>query len=116
MKTILDRAALDADRQRQDLARAMSETARLADQLLATVAASAQALMREIAGQGPDKTLGRGFVIVRTRDGKTVSRADQIVAGSEVALQFSDGMRQALIHETHTTHETPRTGDDSDNV
>ena len=116
MKAILDRAALAADRQRQALARAMADTARLADQSLATAAASAQALMREIAGQGPAKTLGRGFVIVRTRNGHTASRAAQLDTGSEIELQFSDGMRQALIQETHETDENPRTGDDSDNV
>jgi exodeoxyribonuclease VII large subunit len=100
MKAILDRAALDADRQRQALARAMADTASLAGQSLVAAAASSQALMREIAGQGPDKTLGRGFVIVRTRDGHTASRAAQLGTGSEIELQFSDGKRQARVHET----------------
>ena len=116
MKAILDRAALDADRQRQALARAMADTARLADQSLATAAASAQALMREIAGQGPDKTLGRGFVIVRTRDGKTASRAAQLEESSAIELEFSDGRRQSLVQETHDSDDNRRTGDDSDNV
>ena len=115
MKAILDRTALDADRQRQALQRKLADTASLADQSLATAAASAQALMREIAGQGPDKTLGRGFVIVRTRDGKTASRAAQLEESSAIELEFSDGRRQALLQETHDSDDNRRTGD-GDNV
>ena len=94
----------------------MADTKCLAVKSLGEAAASAQAVIREITGQGADKTLSRGFVIVRTRDGKTASRAAQLENGSEIELQFSDGMRQALIQETHETHEKQRTGDDSENV
>ena len=113
MKAILDRTALDADRQRQAIQRAMAYTAVLAVKSLEEAAASTQALMREITGQGPEKTYSRGFVIARTRDGKTASRAAQLENGSEIELQFSDGQRQARIHEAY---ENSRTGDDSENV
>jgi exodeoxyribonuclease VII large subunit len=47
--------------------------------------------MREIAGQGPEKTLNRGFALVRDQSGKPVTRVAQIASGSSIEIQFSDG-------------------------
>jgi len=53
---------------------------------------SARALMLEIAGQGPHKTLARGFVIVRdAATGRTLQRAAEISTGQALSLQFHDG-------------------------
>ena len=53
---------------------------------------SARALMLEIAGQGPHKTLARGFVIVRdAATGRTLQRAADISSGQALSLQFHDG-------------------------
>lgn len=53
---------------------------------------SARALMLEIAGQGPHKTLARGFVIVRdAATGRTLQRAAEIGTGQALSLQFHDG-------------------------
>ena len=53
---------------------------------------SARALMLEIAGQGPHKTLARGFVIVRdATTGRTLQRAAEIGTGQALSLQFHDG-------------------------
>lgn len=49
------------------------------------------ALMREVTGQGPDKTLGRGFAIVRAPDGKPVTNTDQARALTTIDIQFRDG-------------------------
>ncbi len=98
MKAILDRAAVDTNRQRQTTERLMAETAELAVKSIDSAAASAQALIREITGQRPEKTLNRGFVIVRSADGKTASRASQLEGGSAIELQFGDGHRKATIH------------------
>lgn len=51
----------------------------------------AQALMREIAGQGPEKTLERGFVIVRTESGQPVTSSTQVSQATALSLQFHDG-------------------------
>ncbi|MDO8776461.1 MAG: exodeoxyribonuclease VII large subunit [Burkholderiaceae bacterium] len=50
-----------------------------------------EALIREIAGQGPDKTLKRGFALVRTQDGSSVTRAAQTTTGAALEIEFSDG-------------------------
>ena len=58
-----------------------------------------EALMREIAGQGPEKTLSRGFAMVRGRGGKTVTGAAQVVDGDEIQIQFRDGKVQAIAEK-----------------
>lgn len=48
------------------------------------------AYMREVVGQGPEKTLKRGFALV-TSNGRTISRAEQVQAGHDLTINFSDG-------------------------
>jgi exodeoxyribonuclease VII large subunit len=60
-------------------------------QSLHDAAAGSEGLIREISGQGPDKTLRRGFALVRSADGKTISRASQTASGVALAIEFSDG-------------------------
>jgi len=55
-----------------------------------------EALVREIAGQGPDKTLKRGFALVRSPDGKPVTRASQTSTGAALEIEFSDGKVNAI--------------------
>lgn len=50
-----------------------------------------QALMREITGQGPDKTLSRGFAIVRTESGSPVTTSSQASSAPSLTIQFKDG-------------------------
>lgn len=52
----------------------------------------AEALMREITGQGPEKTLARGFAIVRTPEGKPVTGQAQARALPALEIQFRDGV------------------------
>jgi exodeoxyribonuclease VII large subunit len=55
-------------------------------------AQSARALMLEVAGQGPEKTLARGFAIVRdASSGRPLQRAAEIGPGQALTLQFHDG-------------------------
>lgn len=44
-----------------------------------------------VLGLGPEKTLQRGFVMARHRDGKPVTRKAQLGAGEKIQLQFADG-------------------------
>ena len=69
----------------------LGEVSLMARQIVRDGAVRAEALMREIAGQGPEKTLSRGFALVRTHDGLPITRAAQAVDGSEIAIQFQDG-------------------------
>ena len=60
---------------------------------------TSEALLREIAGQGPEKTLGRGFAMVRGEDGKPMTRAAQLTSGQSVSVQFLDGAVGAKVNE-----------------
>ena len=56
-----------------------------------------QGLLREITGQGPEKTLRRGFAIVRNSKGLPVTSA--FSNESEVQIQFTDGQRAARLKD-----------------
>ena len=56
-----------------------------------------EALVREITGQGPAKTLGRGFAMVRDAGGKPVTRVGHVAPGQSVSVQFSDGAVGAKV-------------------
>lgn len=62
-------------------------------------AVRSEALMREIAGQGPEKTLSRGFAMVRGQGGKTVTGAAQVIDGDEIQIQFHDGKIEAIAEK-----------------
>jgi exodeoxyribonuclease VII large subunit len=56
-----------------------------------------QGLLREITGQGPEKTLRRGFAVVRNAKGLPVTSA--FANESEVQIQFTDGQRAARLKD-----------------
>ena len=76
----------------------MNSVARDAHGAFATASKAAQGLMREIAGQGPQKTLARGFAVVRGPDGATVTTARSAERTSgPVEITFSDGTAHAVV-------------------
>lgn len=64
-----------------------------AKRLVREGASHSEALMREIAGQGPEKTLSRGFALVRDQMGKPITRAAQTVSSAAIEIQFIDPAR-----------------------
>ena len=87
----MERAQRDASRAKQatgDALDVVSTTARL---LVRDGATRVEALMREIAGQGPEKTLSRGFAIVRAQGGEPLTRAAHVIDDAEIEIQFQDG-------------------------
>ncbi|MFA6309994.1 MAG: exodeoxyribonuclease VII large subunit [Sterolibacterium sp.] len=62
-----------------------------------TITDRMRSTMEFIIGLGPEKTLGRGFLIAR-KDGKPVTRGAQIGAGDQVELQFADRSVGARIN------------------
>jgi exodeoxyribonuclease VII large subunit len=88
---VLERAAVQATRARDNTGRAMDEVAVGARRALADGAQRSQALVREITGQGPHKTLGRGFAIVRRAGGAVVTGAAGLAAGEAIDIEFRDG-------------------------
>jgi exodeoxyribonuclease VII large subunit len=96
-ESVLERSTLAARRAREDAERALADVAMGARRVTGEAATGAQALLREIAGQGPDKTLGRGFAIVRGADGHPITRASQASAGQAIEIQFRDGQVAARL-------------------
>jgi exodeoxyribonuclease VII large subunit len=89
--TVLERAQWEALRAKQATEEALVGVGISARLLIREGATRAEALMREIAGQGPEKTLSRGFAIVRSDGGEPLTRAAHVVDNAEIEIQFQDG-------------------------
>jgi exodeoxyribonuclease VII large subunit len=86
--------------------RAILETAERASRNVALVAERSSALFREIAGQGPQKTLRRGFAVVRSPSGKTITTADALSADADIEIDLHDGMITATVGAVKNSPET----------
>jgi exodeoxyribonuclease VII large subunit len=86
-----ERARLDARLTREAVERDLVEVSVGARSAVADASTRSEALMREIAGQGPQKSLARGFAIVRAADGLTLTSASATPAGVPIEIQFRDG-------------------------
>lgn len=95
-QSVYEAAQLQVDVARERNARAVTDIQTQACGALRLKRSQAEGLMREIAGQGPEKTLNRGFAIVMT-NGRPVSRSDQLAAGQPLEIQFSDGALHAHV-------------------
>jgi len=89
---VMERGRSDALRAGETVAGEMDRIRDGARRTLSDAASRSEAMMREIAGQGPVKTLGRGFAVVRTGDGKTLTSAKAAVGGSRVDIELHDGV------------------------
>ena len=104
---ILVRAGQEAARARQASADALDAVSASARQLVRQAATDSQALVREITGQGPEKTMARGFAIVRSRGGTSLTRASQATGPGaieieiEIEIEFQDGRVAATTHPQH---------------
>lgn len=97
---VVERTEVATRAAREAAAAAMAEVGRSAKRVVRDSATSAEGLMREIAGQGPEKTLGRGFALVRTGEGATVSSASDVEAGQDLQISFHDGPVKARTFES----------------
>lgn len=91
LESIRDRAKLDLVRSREGIQLEMRDVTTYARRTLSDANTSSTALFREIAGQGPDKTLGRGFAIVRNAEGKPVTSKSDVKSGESLDIEFRDG-------------------------
>ncbi|RYF61309.1 MAG: exodeoxyribonuclease VII large subunit [Comamonadaceae bacterium] len=94
---VVNRAAADVRFLREATTRAIGDVATHARHAVAMARTNAQALMREVAGQGPEKTLSRGFALVRDKAGNPVTSAQSTEA--QITIQFRDGARAARLQE-----------------
>ncbi len=81
--------------------RGIAEIGQLARQSIITAQDRTEAQMREIAGQGPDKTLARGFALIRAEDGRPLTRAGDIRPEQAIRVQFGDGSVDATTSMTN---------------
>jgi exodeoxyribonuclease VII large subunit len=102
--TVTERAGSDLLRSRDALSHAMTDVASLARQTLHEAGQTTQAWMREITGQGPTKTLQRGFALVRDAEGRAITSAHDLAetksaADTAITIEFRDGRRSAVIKQ-----------------
>ncbi|WP_259375226.1 exodeoxyribonuclease VII large subunit [Azohydromonas australica] len=88
---VLERVAVQTARACDSACRALGEVADGARRTLLDAKQRSQALVREITGQGPHKTLGRGFAIVRRPGGSLVTGVCGIAPDQDVEIEFRDG-------------------------
>lgn len=91
LNSVLDRTRTDALRAGRDAASALTGLMHSARQQVAGARGGAESLLREISGQGPQKTLARGFAHVRDSSGRTVMSAGSLAPDSEFSVTFHDG-------------------------
>lgn len=91
LDSIRDRAKLDLVRSREAIQLELRDVTTYARRALGDAKTSSAALFREIAGQGPEKTLGRGFAIVRNAEGKPVTSKSDVKTGETLDIEFRDG-------------------------
>ena len=96
---ILERARQEASHATQASRDALDTVSNSARRLVRSAATDSQALLREITGQGPEKTLQRGFAIVRNQSGEPLTRVLQAMDGAAIEIEFQDGRVAATIQK-----------------
>lgn len=61
--------------------------------------ALSEGLFREIAGQGPAKTLSRGFTLVRNSENKPVTNLNNLQPADKISIEFKQGRVSAEVTE-----------------
>lgn len=93
----LERAGSHRRRVRADCAGSMATLSQSAQRVVQDARRLSESLVREIAGQGPQKNLARGFAVVRNGRGAPVTRAQGVAPGQVVSVQFADGSVAARV-------------------
>ena len=91
LDVIRDRAAFDVLRSREAVKQEFGDMVTSARRAIADAKQSSQALVLEVTGQGPQKTLGRGFAIVRDGQGQPITSAAGAKPGAGMEIEFRDG-------------------------
>jgi len=97
IETIRDRAFIDVVRSRDAVRQEFDVVSASAHRVIADAKQSSEALFFEVAGQGPEKTLSRGFAIVRDEQGKPMTSAVGAKLGGEMEIEFRDGRLAAQV-------------------
>ena len=103
---ILERGVQQAGLARDRAIQAVEQVAEAARRQVFDARSRAEATMREIAGQGPDKTLGRGFAVVRAENGATLTGAAAAREAGDLQIEFRDGRLPARVRTEEGTRKT----------
>lgn len=98
LPAVLDQVRFHHGRSQQNLGAARLTLFERTQQMVKTARKGSDALIREVTGQGPQKTLARGFAVVRSKSGKTVTSAKAAKAAGTMEVTFNDGAIQASVH------------------
>ena len=96
-EAVSDRAARDSRHSHQAIETLRREMAQWARRTITEASAQSTALFREIAGQGPEKTLARGFALVRDAERTIITTRAQTHPGQSLDIQFRDGLVTSLV-------------------
>jgi exodeoxyribonuclease VII large subunit len=99
LPAVLQQAAAQSRRATRDVDTARQMLLDRSRQTIKTARDGSNALFREVTGQGPKKTLARGFAVVKSKSGKTVTSAKAAKAAGVMELTFTDGAVQASVQD-----------------
>jgi exodeoxyribonuclease VII large subunit len=97
MDAIRDRTAVDVVRSRKSVQQGFEAVTASARRVIAEAKQASKALVLEVTGQGPEKTLGRGFAIVRDGQGQPMTSASGATPGTKMEIEFRDGRLAAQV-------------------
>jgi exodeoxyribonuclease VII large subunit len=96
-REVLGRARQTVTDQRGRVAELFNEVDRLSHNTVRWGADAAESTFREVVAQGPQKTLGRGFAVVRSAEGDVITSAAAAGAADDIRVQFQDGSIDASV-------------------
>lgn len=76
---------------RRNISTDLEGVGRDAKRIVTDAAARSEALLREVSGQGPQKTLERGFAIVRDAQGRPITSALAASPDASISIELKDG-------------------------
>jgi exodeoxyribonuclease VII large subunit len=108
LQQVGERSIADLRQAREGSGRAWQDVSAGCRQALRQGSQSARGLMLEVTGQGPRKTLARGFALVRdAASGRTLQRASELAPGQALTIQFHDGEVGAQVSRAGATGQNP---------
>lgn len=103
IQDICSHADQDLQRMQAQSRQLMEAVADNARRTLHDARQSSTALFREVAGQGPAKTLGRGFALVRDASGQAVTSTRDVQPDEHLHIEFQQGSLSARVLEVNQT-------------
>jgi exodeoxyribonuclease VII large subunit len=99
LPALLQQTGTQVHRAKQNLAGTRQTLFERAQQMVKTARVGSDGLVREVTGQGPKKTLARGFAVVKTKDGRTVTSAKAAKAVKRMEVTFNDGVVHTTVQD-----------------